>query len=416
MGHLCVENAMNQWFVRLRGKAFSAMGAIASISLVYPSVQLALRELLGWRAVWTVQGVFVLVSFSVISFFLLNRPEQYGLLPDAQTNHASGDYSMVEMVVISALAGDGDDGDDAKDRCDDEEYEDEDEEEQKNEMQRDAGLTQGMIDLQPLDLPLRCQGIPVEPREFEAAPESEEEEEEEMPVEANLFEEIHWKWQDALKTGMFWSVASSSVASCLMWAGFNFHFIEILQDRQLVGAEISTLYPATSVAGILMTMCCGAVFDKLKVKSYGLILGNCAMAVAIGFLMLMQVYPSVLLVLLYGVSFGAMDALLSLGSLTIFASVFGRVDIGTIDPVGGGIGTVAVGVGPLLFGYAREEFGSFDPVLYILLLLVALSSCAIFISGNPTPPPLHRRLQIPITPLLSSSPKNQSFSSEQQQP
>src|SRR3989338_2074356 len=204
------------------------------------------------------------------------------------------------MVTISTFVVVFEEGDDAKDRCDDEEYEDEDEEEQKNEIQRDAGLTHGMIDLQPLDLPLRWKGIPVEPREFEAAPESEEEEEEEMPVEANLFEEIHWKWQDALKTGMFWSVASSSVASCLMWAGFNFHFIEIWQDRQLVGAEISTLYPATSVAGILMTMCCGAVFDKLKVKSYGLILGNCAMAVAIGFLMLMQVYPSVLLVLLYG--------------------------------------------------------------------------------------------------------------------
>jgi MFS family permease len=73
-----------QWFIVNRGKALSymAIGGFAS-SALFPVVNAWMLEEFGWRFSWTVWGVILIVIVApLMLFFVRNKPEEVGLLPD----------------------------------------------------------------------------------------------------------------------------------------------------------------------------------------------------------------------------------------------------------------------------------------------------------------------------------------------
>ncbi|WP_409252614.1 MFS transporter [Bacillus sp. SCS-153A] len=75
-----------QWFILKRGKAlsFMAIGGFAS-SAAIPPVNAWLVSQYGWSFTWTVWAVLLLVIFTPLAlFFVRNKPEDIGLLPDGR--------------------------------------------------------------------------------------------------------------------------------------------------------------------------------------------------------------------------------------------------------------------------------------------------------------------------------------------
>jgi MFS family permease len=73
-----------QWFIEKRGRAFSmmAIGGFLS-SAIFPIANLWMIEQWGWQHTWRIWGILLLLLFVPLAlFFVRNKPEDIGLLPD----------------------------------------------------------------------------------------------------------------------------------------------------------------------------------------------------------------------------------------------------------------------------------------------------------------------------------------------
>lgn len=81
-----------QWFIEKRGKALSlmAIGGFTS-SAAFPPLNAWLVAEWGWSFSWKLWGVLLLFLFVPLAyFFIRNKPEDVGLLPDGEVVHPSG--------------------------------------------------------------------------------------------------------------------------------------------------------------------------------------------------------------------------------------------------------------------------------------------------------------------------------------
>ncbi|WP_442858777.1 MFS transporter [Bacillus sp. KH172YL63] len=84
-----------QWFITKRGKAlsFMAIGGFAS-SALFPLVNTYLVSAHGWRNSWLVWGGLLLILvLPIVYFFVRNKPEDVGVLPDGHIDTASEERS-----------------------------------------------------------------------------------------------------------------------------------------------------------------------------------------------------------------------------------------------------------------------------------------------------------------------------------
>ena len=73
-----------KWFIKKRAMSFSIMsiGGVIASTLI-PIINARLFKIISWREVWRIWGFLVWIIFVPITYFyLFNRPEEIGLLPD----------------------------------------------------------------------------------------------------------------------------------------------------------------------------------------------------------------------------------------------------------------------------------------------------------------------------------------------
>ncbi|MDW2797213.1 MFS transporter [Clostridium boliviensis] len=73
-----------KWFIKKRAMSFSIMsiGGVIASTLI-PIINASLFKIISWREVWRIWGFLVWIIFVPITYFyLFNRPEEIGLLPD----------------------------------------------------------------------------------------------------------------------------------------------------------------------------------------------------------------------------------------------------------------------------------------------------------------------------------------------
>ncbi|MDP2439542.1 MAG: MFS transporter, partial [archaeon] len=225
------QNANSQWWVKYRARQMALANALGSVSFVYPSLLLLLREEFGWRGSWLVQGVVVLVIFSVIVFFLLDRPELFDLLPDGAGGNGYGEQISVEMGDMTAL----------------------------------VDTVQFQLETEPRE---------GEPKETETETREELTNDPlEVTIEGGPLEEIHWRWQDALRTAWFWVFCTGIFLAYSFWSGFNFHFREIAVDRGFSPEDTSWVFPLVTISALVVCLTTGFSMDKLRNKSLTIVAG-----------------------------------------------------------------------------------------------------------------------------------------------
>lgn len=92
-----------QWFIKQRGRAFSFMmiGGFIS-STMYPPLNAWLITEFGWEVTWRILGISILVIFVPLAyFFMKNKPEDIGLMPDNAGNTEKVDASKVKKEDVS---------------------------------------------------------------------------------------------------------------------------------------------------------------------------------------------------------------------------------------------------------------------------------------------------------------------------
>ncbi|MQA03301.1 MAG: MFS transporter [Streptosporangiales bacterium] len=195
---------------------------------------------------------------------------------------------------------------------------------------------------------------------------------------------VDWTLSEALRTPMFWVVASGVTMVSTLGTAAAFHQIALLGERGLSRTEAAANFLPQTVAGLAATVLLGyladRVSDRLLIIASRTVLAGALVAAG-------YVTPGVTAVG-YGMLMGVAGNSFRLIEATAFPSSFGLAHIGAIRGVVHTLGVAGSAVGPLLLSLGHDWLGGYRPALLVLALLpVGTIAFAAFVKPPPPRPP-----------------------------
>lgn len=199
-----------------------------------------------------------------------------------------------------------------------------------------------------------------------------------LPNQTNLPEE-NWTANQATSTVAFWVFFAALSIMTMVMAGMVFHQTALFEARGLSRSQAVQVFQVIALASIVGNLAMGRLLDKFEPPRLT--------AIALSFLIVALIVVQTMQSWLGAVGFGVLMGLCS-GSFRVIDSVvwakyFGRRYLGAIRGVTmfGTIGGTALGAYPL--GWSVDHWGSYDPMLDILLVLTVVISLIVLFVRRP---------------------------------
>lgn len=185
----------------------------------------------------------------------------------------------------------------------------------------------------------------------------------------------------ALRTGMFWVLASAIFAMGMLSTGLAFHLISILGAQGLSAAEAAANFIPQTVAAVISTLVLGALIDTIDPR-YGVVTSMLALAGTLVFVPFVEPgFSAIVFGLLLGFSAGALRGV----DTAAFVRFYGRGHIGAIRGVYTSIGLASTALGPLYFAVGLSLSGSYvAPSAFSALLPAVIALVALFVKPPAT--------------------------------
>lgn len=188
--------------------------------------------------------------------------------------------------------------------------------------------------------------------------------------------------KQAVRTGMFWVLASAGFMVGMLSTGLAFHLISILGAQGLTTLEAAANFIPQTVAAVLATLGLGAIVDRIDPR-WG-VAGS--MLTLSGTLLLLPLVTPGVSGIIFGLLLGASMGALRGVEAAAFVRYYGRGHIGAIRGIATSIGLASTALGPIYFALGLSLSGSYlgaSLVAAIFPMLVALG--AMFVKPPPTP-------------------------------
>ncbi|MSQ28572.1 MAG: MFS transporter [Dehalococcoidia bacterium] len=196
-------------------------------------------------------------------------------------------------------------------------------------------------------------------------------------------EAASWGARQAVRTRALWLMTVASCFSYFVGAGINLHLYPFLgdsgisvQDSVLVSGAFFTMAAVGSLAW-------GALMDRFAVR-YCMAFGY-AISAATNFLLLSSpgLGSAFLFAVIYGFAFGGVNTSISI----VWASYFGRTNLGAITGLVLPIQLFANALGPLFGGMMYDRFGDYHLAFLLYGLFTIFAGLAAALAGPPRPAP-----------------------------
>lgn len=188
--------------------------------------------------------------------------------------------------------------------------------------------------------------------------------------------------REALRTGMFWVLASSGFMVGMLSTGLAFHLISILGAQGLSTLEAAANFIPQTVAAVAATLGLGAIVDRIDPR-WG-VAGS--MLTLSGTLLILPLVTEGISGIIFGLLLGASMGALRGVEAAAFVRYYGRGHIGAVRGIATSIGLASTALGPLYFALGLSVSGSYlgaSLIAAIFPLLVALG--AMFVKPPPAP-------------------------------
>jgi len=186
----------------------------------------------------------------------------------------------------------------------------------------------------------------------------------------------------ALRTGMFWVLASSGFMVGMLSTGLAFHLISILGAQGLSTVEAAANFIPQTVAAVAATLGLGAIVDRIDPR-WG-VAGS--MLTLSGTLVLLPFVNVGITGIIFGLLLGAAMGSLRGVEAAAFVRYYGRGHIGAIRGIATSIGLASTALGPLYFALGLSLSGSYAPASLLAALFPLLVGLgAMFVKPPPGP-------------------------------
>eukprot|EP00285_Hemiselmis_virescens_P004578 CAMPEP_0173414842 /NCGR_PEP_ID=MMETSP1356-20130122/84537_1 /TAXON_ID=77927 ORGANISM="Hemiselmis virescens, Strain PCC157" /NCGR_SAMPLE_ID=MMETSP1356 /ASSEMBLY_ACC=CAM_ASM_000847 /LENGTH=393 /DNA_ID=CAMNT_0014377045 /DNA_START=817 /DNA_END=1994 /DNA_ORIENTATION=- len=180
-------------------------------------------------------------------------------------------------------------------------------------------------------------------------------------------------FKQAMSTPQAWVLIWVFFWPTIGWGGMNVHLLSICIEQGLPPSAVSVIYLAVGIAGPIASISIGFLIDRCKtntakvrcilmvpfLSALSLILSSCINGIFVG--------------VLFGICTGLFVGVYQVIGFSMFATLYGRAHLGSIQSVYQAMGILGVATGPLLLSTAHQSFGSFGPALLTVACLVLSS-------------------------------------------
>ena len=196
--------------------------------------------------------------------------------------------------------------------------------------------------------------------------------------------EIHWTYREALRTPVFWVAVFGFMSVGMFATALTFHLVDIFAVKGWSHEVAARAYVPLAAVSAVVTLIGGVLVDRLRVK-YMVALALAFQAIALWVALLLTSSEEVIL---FGVTLGATFGLSHLSGAVLWARYFGREHLGQISGTVATITVTGTAIGPVLFGVAKDLFGTYEVVLIISGFIPLALGIAILFFGKPSKPEL----------------------------
>lgn len=279
-----------QWFFKYRGRAlsFAGLGGLLGAAAFPPLIN-ALIDGYGWNNAWRVLGVVLIVLFVPFAYwFVRNRPEDVGLLPDGAPAPAPG---------------------------------------------QDAAASR----------------------------------------------EVSWTLGEAVRTRAFWFILVCGAIPAMIYTGITFQIFSILGERgvdRTTAAFVLSLVPLVSFGCSLIS---GFIVERVKAhRMLGL-----TFLLNIAAPLLLLFFDSSAAVFGFAIAWGVAQGMMNIPMGVIWPNYYGRVHLGKIQSITTTAVVIGSALGPIPFGWAYDQYGSYDTMLAASCVIWAAGALLAFLAAPP---------------------------------
>lgn len=195
---------------------------------------------------------------------------------------------------------------------------------------------------------------------------------------SSIFEEA-WTVKEAMRTRQFWLLLFCIAVPSMVNTGIVFHFVPILAESGIGRTQAAFILSIMAIVSFPVTFLAGFIVERVQ-ANYVLtvvFLGQ------IGIMFLLVQTDTYTAAIIFGVARGLVGGFEAISLGIIFPNYFGRANIGSIKGVTSTIMVIGSAFGPLPFALAYDRFGSYQEIIYVMMVFPLLAMIFSFISKKP---------------------------------
>ncbi|WP_241769601.1 MFS transporter [Rhodococcus opacus] len=169
----------------------------------------------------------------------------------------------------------------------------------------------------------------------------------------------------AVRTAMFWAIASGLAAAGMLTTAVNFHQVSVLGEQGLSATEAAANFIPQTVAGLLSTLAVGALADRIAPK-YAVALSMLLLAASLAALPLVRPGWAAIG---YGLALGCSAGSIRAVEAAAYAHYFGTGHLGAIRGIATMISVGSTAFGPLALSFGHDLAGNYATVVTVFAAL-----------------------------------------------
>jgi len=186
--------------------------------------------------------------------------------------------------------------------------------------------------------------------------------------------------KEAMRTPAFWIVSSGGALFAMIATAIMFHLEPIMLDSGLTKEDAAKTITAVAISMACSQFASGVLSDYIR-SAYLLGLGLCLLTVTT---VLLTMVDSSRMALYAGLALGSSQGFYFGSSQPIFARYFGREHLGKIRGLVMTAMVACSSLGPIIAGFARDTFGSFENSMLLFSALPVPLICMVWLVKKPT--------------------------------
>mmetsp|Transcript_9000 Transcript_9000/g.30021 ORF Transcript_9000/g.30021 Transcript_9000/m.30021 type:complete len:481 (-) Transcript_9000:152-1594(-) len=182
-------------------------------------------------------------------------------------------------------------------------------------------------------------------------------------------DEQNYTFEEAIRTWQCWALVFSTVIGTLGWGGLNVHIKALLSERNQPDESASIVYTAVGFLAPLGAFTMGAALDVCKTRTSKLKMCSVVPFTAALSMGIASVMQSMSVSIIFGLVTGIFIGSLTVVNSTIFASLYGKKNIGRIQALFGAGAVLGSGLGPVAMSAIFVVTGAYERSLFMFCIL-----------------------------------------------